>query len=87
MTIRIRKKRLPPDPVTGWQRWELALDGAPIGELSEYRRWTGTRFGGRRWIAVHNPSLTAYAALFATDPQRTMRAALELLAGRLAPDT
>jgi hypothetical protein len=80
---RIQKKRLDPDKETGWTRWELWLDGGCVGELFEHHRWTGTRYGPRRWIAVHNPTRAEFAALFTTPPQKTARAALDLLAAHL----
>lgn len=87
MVTGIRRKRLAPDPDTGWDRWELFLGGDRVGELFEHRTWTGSRYGGRRWIAVHNPTLAAYGSLFSTPPQRTMRAAVDLLARHLAAAT
>lgn len=81
---RIQKKRLSPDPDTGWPRWELTLDGACVGEVFEHRRWTGARYGRRQWIAVHNPTRASYAALFVTPPQRTARAAVDILATHLS---
>jgi hypothetical protein len=79
----IRRRRLPPDPATGWEAWELTRGGERVGLLVEHRAWRGTRYGARRWIAVHNPELAPYRALWASEPQKTMRAALALLAERL----
>lgn len=83
MTHRIRRRRLPPDPATGWEVWELRRDGEGVGELVEHRSWLGTRYGGRRWIAVHNPGRVPYRARWASTPQKTVRAALTLLSERL----
>lgn len=83
MTEQIRRRRLPPDPITRWECWELLRGSERIGELLEHRDWRGSTYGGRRWIAVHNPSLTPYHALWRSDPQKTMRAALDLLQARL----
>jgi hypothetical protein len=83
----IRKRHLAPDSDTGWDRWELVVNGDRVGELFEHRTWMGSRYGGRRWIAVHNPTLAPYGSLFSTEPQRTMRAAIDLLAAHLAAGT
>lgn len=84
MVTGIRRKRLAPDADTGWERWELFLRGDRVGELFEHRTWIGSRYRGRRWIAVHNPTLAPYESLFSTPPQRTMRAAVDVLALHLA---
>ena len=83
MTGPIRRRRLPPDPATGWEEWALLRGGECIGALIEHRAWRGWRYGGRRWIAVRNPGLTPYGALWRSEPQRTVRGALALLASHL----
>jgi hypothetical protein len=80
----IRMTRLPPDRDTGWKRWQLTWNGAPVGEVFEHREWRGWRYGGRRWIAVLNPSGASFAALWTSGPQRTIRAAVGLLADHLS---
>ena len=81
----IRRRRLPHDPETGWEVWELLRGTEQIGTLVEHRAWRGTGFGGRRWIAVHNPGLVPYRAQWVSEPQKTIRAALALLAEHLSP--
>jgi hypothetical protein len=83
VTEPIRRRRLPPDPATGWETWELRSGGERVGALVEHRAWRGTRYGARRWIAVHNPGLAPFGALWASEPQTTMRGALALLAEHL----
>lgn len=79
----IRRRRLSPDPETGWEVWELLRGRDQIGTLVEHRAWRGTGYRGRRWIAVHNPGLVPYRALWTSGPQTTIRAALALLAAHL----
>lgn len=61
---------------------EVYLDGRWIGWVGDERRFTGTRFGGRRWWACHREDGDT-AARWNTEGHRSRTAAVDALVARV----
>lgn len=62
--------------------YAVHVGGQLVGYVADYRNFTGSRFGGRRWMALHNPTGEHFGTQWRGEDYRTRAAAVDALLAR-----